>query len=72
MIVCLCRGVSDRAVRAAIRAGAETEEQVAELCGAGSGCGGCGPTISELLEAERGPRRVRLPILIDMDLPAAG
>jgi bacterioferritin-associated ferredoxin len=64
MIVCLCHGISDRVVRAAIRAGADSEAQVAEVCGAGSCCGGCKPTIQELIheESERGVRR-RLPLV---------
>jgi bacterioferritin-associated ferredoxin len=66
MIVCLCRRVSDRTIRAAIREGAQTEEHVGEMCGAGTCCGGCVPTISELIEDERGAeRRVSLPILIE-------
>jgi bacterioferritin-associated ferredoxin len=66
VIVCLCRGVSDRTIRAAIREGATTEDQVAEMCGAGSNCGGCQPTISELIEAECcEKRRVSLPVLVD-------
>lgn len=66
MIVCLCRGVTDRVIRAAIRAGATTAEHVAEMCGAGSHCGGCRPTVAELL-AEQGcaKRRVSLPVLAD-------
>jgi bacterioferritin-associated ferredoxin len=58
--------VSDRAIRAAIRDGASTEERVAEMCGAGSHCGGCQPTISELIEDECcGKRHVSLPVLVD-------
>ena len=70
MIVCLCRGVSDRAVRAVIRAGAETEDEVGELCGAGTCCGGCQPTITELIDEERKSHRVRLSVLVEM--PASG
>jgi bacterioferritin-associated ferredoxin len=56
--------VSDRTIRAAIREGAETEERVAEMCGAGTCCGGCVPTISELIDAERAEKRcVSLPVL---------
>jgi bacterioferritin-associated ferredoxin len=66
MIVCLCRRVSDRTIRAAIREGAQTEERVAEMCGAGTCCGGCVPTISELIDDERaGERRVSLPVLTE-------
>jgi bacterioferritin-associated ferredoxin len=53
MIVCHCRRVCDRTIRSAIEAGARTEEEVAEACGAGSVCGGCIPAVSELLEDEQ-------------------
>jgi bacterioferritin-associated ferredoxin len=62
MIVCHCHRINDRVVRAAIRAGADTEEAVADACGAGSCCGGCVPTVSELLDEECGTRR-RLRVL---------
>ncbi|MEY4576291.1 MAG: BFD-like [2Fe-2S] binding domain [Pseudomonadota bacterium] len=64
MIVCHCRRVCDRAIRAAIHAGAGTEDQVADACGAGSVCGGCVPAVTELLEEEQESRR-RLPIMTD-------
>ena len=67
MIVCLCRRVSDRTIRAAIREGAETEERIAEMCGAGTCCGGCVPTISELIDDERAEkRRCSLPVLVEV------
>ena len=62
MIVCHCHRVSDRTIRAAIHAGADTEEAVAEQCGAGSCCGGCVPTVSELLDEER-PKARRLRVV---------
>lgn len=49
MIVCHCKGVSDRAVRRAVAEGARTRGQVARRCGAGTVCGGCRPVIQELL-----------------------
>jgi bacterioferritin-associated ferredoxin len=61
MIVCHCHRVSDRTIRAAIEAGAGTAEAVADVCGAGSCCGGCVPTVTELLEEEgKKPRRLRV------------
>ena len=53
MLVCHCRVVSDRAVRAAVSAGAANLDDVATLCGAGSECGGCVPSVEALL-AEAG------------------
>lgn len=59
MIVCHCRKVTDRAICAAVREGAATVEHVAEMCGAGSSCGGCVPAVAELVEREtRGGRRL--------------
>jgi bacterioferritin-associated ferredoxin len=48
--VCSCTGVTDRTIKAAIAAGAHTVDDIAERCGAGSRCGGCWPTLDELLE----------------------
>lgn len=50
MYVCICRGVTERGVCAAIAAGACTVEDLAAGCGAGSGCGGCRPSIARILE----------------------
>jgi bacterioferritin-associated ferredoxin len=53
MILCLCRGVSDRAVLAAIADGASSVEQVERACGAGGDCGACGDLLEALLERAR-------------------
>jgi bacterioferritin-associated ferredoxin len=53
MVVCHCFAVSDRAVRAAIRAGADSVEALTQRCAAGSDCGGCRPVLEELLEEHR-------------------
>jgi bacterioferritin-associated ferredoxin len=49
MLVCHCKVVNEQRVRDAIAAGARDEFDVADLCGAGSACGGCVPIISALL-----------------------
>jgi bacterioferritin-associated ferredoxin len=49
MYVCHCRAVSDRAVQAAVDAGARSIEDLQERCGAGAECGGCHPALAELL-----------------------
>lgn len=56
MIVCSCRAVSDRTVRAAIASGAETVDEVAARCGAGEQCGSCWPSLARLLDDQRGDR----------------
>ncbi len=41
MIVCLCKGISDKHVRESIARGNSSVAEVAEDCGAGTGCGTC-------------------------------
>ena len=53
MIVCHCKAVSDRTISKAIRGGASSPREVARACGAGRICGGCRPTVRELIERER-------------------
>jgi bacterioferritin-associated ferredoxin len=60
MIVCLCEAVSDRAIRVAREAGADSLEAVAAATGAGSGCGCCHGTIAKLL-AEGNPQPCKAP-----------
>ena len=55
MIVCHCKAVSDRAIRAAVREGARSFGQVARACDAGRRCGGCHPAIREVIEDEGAP-----------------
>ena len=58
MIVCLCKGVSERHVQTAIRDGARTRKQVTRACQAGGGCGACHGSIRQLLaEAQVAERR---------------
>ena len=56
MIVCHCRAVSDRIIRAAIREGASTVDVVSAETGANSCCGGCEPTVARILEEELGTK----------------
>ncbi len=52
-MVCHCRGVNDRRIRREIAEGADTVEQIAVRCGAGSRCGGCVETVREVLVQAR-------------------
>ncbi len=54
MIVCQCRGVTDRTIRKAVRDGASDRNEVVRACTAGNTCGGCVPAIDEIIEAEQG------------------
>lgn len=65
MFVCLCRGVSDRAVQDVIDQGARTVAEVGAGCGAGTDCGSCHETIARMIAEATGevpaPRPSRLP-----------
>jgi len=49
LYACLCRAVTAGAVRQAVAAGATTVSAVRATCGAGTGCGGCLPSLRRLL-----------------------
>jgi bacterioferritin-associated ferredoxin len=49
VLICHCKAVFERRVREVIAAGACDEFEVAIACGAGTGCGGCVPTVTRLL-----------------------
>ena len=51
MIVCLCRGVQEGAVTAAITGGASTLDELVAACTAGSDCGACRISLLEILAA---------------------
>jgi bacterioferritin-associated ferredoxin len=53
MIVCHCHGVTDREIRASVQNGARTCADIADCCGAGSGCGGCASLVAEIVHGER-------------------
>jgi bacterioferritin-associated ferredoxin len=50
MYVCLCVGVTNHAVSAAVAAGATTCNRVGEVCGAGTECGRCRRTIRAIID----------------------
>ena len=51
MIVCHCRVVNHRDIEAAVESGARSVREVAAICGAGTDCGGCVPTIADAVDA---------------------
>ena len=56
MIVCLCKGVSNRTILAEINRGHRTLRQVRAACHAGTDCGACTRQIRQLIESAC-PRR---------------
>jgi bacterioferritin-associated ferredoxin len=61
--VCFCEAVTSREVEDAIDRGAESIREIGESTGAGTGCGGCHPTLEALLESRCAacPRLVAVP-----------
>lgn len=51
MLICLCKAVSDRQVRQAVKEGACSVRDIARACeaGTGKGCGACLSTIRTLV-----------------------
>jgi len=50
MYVCLCHGVTESAIRAAVDEGARTFRQLSFATGCGTQCGSCGVTARALLK----------------------
>ena len=49
-LLCSCRRVSDRQIADHVEQGACTLSDVQEACGAGTRCGGCVPSIEDVVE----------------------
>ena len=54
MIVCVCHGLGEHAIRATIAQGDDTRERLAAACGAGTDCGSCTWLLDVLLDESRG------------------
>ena len=57
ILLCQCSSIFEHEVRACIRKGARTVDEVAEACDAGTGCGSCRGTIETVLDEEAQRRR---------------
>jgi bacterioferritin-associated ferredoxin len=53
MLVCICRGVSDRRIAEEIRQGARSLKQIQAGCQAGTDCKRCVQQIRQLLVSQR-------------------
>jgi len=54
MVVCICRGASERDVRNAVSSGANCLEKL-EKCGIGGDCGSCENALRDLMVEVAGP-----------------
>ena len=55
MYVCVCHAVTERRLRLAIRAGADSVEKLANTVGVTTSCGACRPRITEMLAVATEP-----------------
>lgn len=58
MYVCVCRGITDRDIREAIAEGARSVSDVAQMLGAGTGCGTCRDFTQELIREARSSQTI--------------
>ena len=49
MLVCHCRGITDRQIRNLVREGATSPREVARATGAGMRCGGCRTNVKQVV-----------------------
>jgi len=76
MLVCHCRGVSDRQIKRAVKNGACSLRDVARATGAGMRCGGCRENVAQVVEtalkSEFRPSTVSSMILLELPVAAEG
>ena len=53
VIVCHCRAVNDHRIRELVASGVVEVESIAQVCDAGTDCGGCHALIEELINVSR-------------------
>ncbi|MBY0398872.1 (2Fe-2S)-binding protein [Myxococcota bacterium] len=73
MLVCHCRGVSDRQIKRAVKNGACSLREVARETGAGMRCGGCRSSVAEVVREalEHDHRPSSASSMIRLELPLA-
>jgi len=60
MYVCLCHGVTDRAIREAAENGVSSMRQLGKELGVGTQCGRCASTAREILRESCSPDYLKL------------
>lgn len=53
MLVCLCKGVSDKKIKSLVENGASSVKQVMSTCHAGKDCGSCICTVRDIIRQTR-------------------
>ena len=63
MYVCICNGITDRAVREAAASGARDLSDLIAMTGCASSCGSCADVAVQILHESRREQRFPLPVL---------
>jgi bacterioferritin-associated ferredoxin len=58
MLICICKGLSERAIHGTIRGGATTVEEIGRACGAGTDCGTCQDALEDAICEVISPMRL--------------
>lgn len=72
MLVCHCRGVSDREIKRLVREGASSTREIARATGAGMNCGGCRSNVRQVMNramARECKRREAGTTFLDLSVP---
>ena len=74
MLVCHCRGVTDRQIRRLVKDGAASTREVARATGAGLRCGGCRSNVKQIVDeaVSREFDKSRTTSLLDLVLTVEG
>lgn len=74
MLVCHCRGITDRQIRRLVREGATSTRDVARATGAGLRCGGCRSNVKQVVDeaVEREFQNTRTTTFLDLSIPVEG
>ena len=74
MLVCHCRGITDRQIRRLVREGACSTRDVARATGAGLRCGGCRSNVKQVVDEamDREFQKAHSTVLLDLVIPVEG
>ena len=74
MLVCHCRGITDRQIRRLVKDGACSTRDVARATGAGLRCGGCRSNVKRVVDeaVEREFQKTHATTLLDLVIPVKG
>jgi bacterioferritin-associated ferredoxin len=74
MLVCHCRGITDRQIRRLVKDGACSTRDIARATGAGLRCGDCRSNVKQVVDdaVEREFQKTRSTTLLDLVIPVEG